>query len=80
MKYILKKIIRGYQLFISPVFPSNCRFYPTCSHYTAEAVEKHGAAKGMWLGLRRIGRCHPWNEGGVDLVPDAKTKDHNDSK
>lgn len=74
MKQLLKWLVRGYQLFISPVFPSNCRFYPTCSHYMAEAVEKHGAAKGMWLGLRRIGRCHPWHEGGVDLVPEPKKR------
>lgn len=83
MKRILKGIVRGYQLFISPVLPSNCRFYPTCSHYTMEALEKHGAIKGMWLGLRRIGRCHPWNEGGVDLVPEPKAcnnKHHTHSK
>ncbi|CAA6806660.1 MAG: Protein YidD [uncultured Thiotrichaceae bacterium] len=72
MKYILRWIVRGYQLFISPVFPSNCRFYPTCSHYAMEALEKHGAIKGTWLALRRIGRCHPWNDGGVDLVPEPK--------
>lgn len=77
MKYILRWIVRGYQLFISPVFPSNCRFYPTCSHYAMEALEKHGAIKGTWLGLRRIGRCHPWNEGGVDLVPEPKTSKKN---
>lgn len=74
MKRILKGIVRGYQLFISPVLPSNCRFYPTCSYYSMEALEKHGAIKGLWLSLRRIGRCHPWNEGGVDLVPEPKAK------
>lgn len=71
MKRIFIAIIRGYQLFISPVIGSSCRFYPTCSHYAREAIEKHGAVKGGWLGLKRIGRCHPWNEGGVDPVPDA---------
>lgn len=76
MKQLLKWLVRGYQLFISPVFPSNCRFYPTCSHYMAEALDKHGAAKGMWLGLRRIGRCHPWHEGGVDLVPEPKKREN----
>jgi hypothetical protein len=80
MKRILKGIVRGYQLFISPVFPSNCRFYPTCSHYSMEALEKHGAIKGLWLSLRRIGRCHPWNEGGVDLVPEPQSKPGRDEK
>ena len=70
MKRILITLIRGYQLFISPLLGSNCRFYPTCSHYAKEALEKHGAAKGGWLALKRIGRCHPWHEGGVDLVPE----------
>lgn len=71
MKRVFVAIIRGYQLFISPVVGSSCRFYPTCSHYAREAIEKHGAAKGGWLSLKRIGRCHPWNEGGVDPVPDT---------
>lgn len=75
MKRILKGLVRGYQLFISPVLPSNCRFYPTCSHYSMEALEKHGAIKGLWLSLRRIGRCNPWHEGGVDLVPEPKQKE-----
>ena len=73
MKRILITLIRGYQLFISPLLGSNCRFYPTCSHYAKEALEKHGAAKGGWLALKRIGRCHPWHEGGVDLVPEPMT-------
>ncbi|MEM7081342.1 MAG: membrane protein insertion efficiency factor YidD [Pseudomonadota bacterium] len=47
-----------------------CRFYPTCSHYAAEAVQTHGAGKGTWLSIKRIARCHPLNEGGVDLVPE----------
>ena len=72
MKRVLIAIIRGYQLVLSPLLGSNCRFYPTCSHYTKEAIEKHGALKGSWLGLKRIGRCHPWSEGGVDLVPEPK--------
>lgn len=74
MKRILKGIVRGYQWFISPVLPSNCRFYPSCSHYSLEALEKHGAIKGLWLSLRRISRCHPWHEGGVDLVPEPEGK------
>ncbi|MEN9433832.1 MAG: rane protein insertion efficiency factor YidD [Pseudomonadota bacterium] len=74
MKRILKSLIRGYQLVLSPLMGNNCRFYPTCSHYTLEAIDKHGALKGSWLGLKRIGRCNPWSEGGVDLVPEPKCK------
>jgi len=72
-------LIKVYQYTISPLLGSNCRFYPTCSSYTKEAVELHGGLKGGWLGLRRILKCHPYNDGGVDLVPpveDAK-KDKN---
>lgn len=72
MKRLLIGVIRGYQLFLSPLLGNNCRYYPTCSHYTKEAIEKHGALRGSWLGLRRISRCHPWHEGGVDLVPEPK--------
>lgn len=75
MKRILMYIIRGYQLFLSPVLGSSCRFYPTCSHYALEAVDKHGAIKGSWLAIRRIGRCNPWHEGGIDPVPEP----HNSS-
>lgn len=73
MKPLLLGVIRGYQLFLSPLLGSNCRYYPTCSHYTHEAIQKHGALKGSWLGLKRISRCHPWHEGGVDLVPESKS-------
>lgn len=73
MKRVLIGVIRGYQLFLSPMLGSNCRYYPSCSHYTQEAIQKHGALRGSWLGLRRISRCHPWHEGGVDLVPEPKT-------
>ncbi|QLQ33401.1 MAG: membrane protein insertion efficiency factor YidD [Candidatus Thiothrix singaporensis] len=71
MKHLLLLIIRGYQLFLSPLLGSNCRFYPTCSHYAREAIETHGALQGSWLALRRIGRCNPWHEGGFDPVPGA---------
>ncbi len=74
MKRILMGIIRFYQLVLSPFMASNCRFYPTCSHYALEAVEKHGALKGSWLAVRRIGRCNPWHEGGIDLVPEPRKK------
>lgn len=61
--------IRGYQKFISPALPPSCRFSPSCSQYTLEAVSKYGALKGIWLGVRRLVRCHPFNPGGYDPVP-----------
>ena len=60
-----------YQAFFSALMPSACKFYPSCSHYAAEAVRIHGARRGSWLALRRVARCHPFTPGGVDLVPDA---------
>ncbi|MFO7615380.1 MAG: membrane protein insertion efficiency factor YidD [Bacteroidales bacterium] len=69
MRRIVMALIRGYQRFLSPLLASNCRFHPTCSQYTLEAVERYGAAKGLWLGAKRIGRCHPFNSGGYDPVP-----------
>ncbi|MCY3707351.1 MAG: membrane protein insertion efficiency factor YidD [Caldilineaceae bacterium] len=69
MRTVLLLLIRLYQRSISPLMGSNCRFYPTCSQYTYEAVERYGAAQGGWMGLRRICRCHPWHPGGFDPVP-----------
>lgn len=69
MRWLLRGLIRGYQLFISPLLGPRCRFYPTCSHYALEAIDTHGALKGGWLALRRVLRCHPWNPGGLDPVP-----------
>jgi len=69
MKRLLVWLLRGYQLLVSPMLGQKCRFYPTCSNYAIEAVKIHGAARGGWLALRRVCRCHPWHEGGVDLVP-----------
>ena len=69
MKTAVLRVIQFYQRFISPGLGSNCRYYPTCSHYTYEAVEKYGVRKGSWLGIKRIARCHPWHPGGVDPVP-----------
>ena len=66
---IMLSLIRFYQLFLSPLLGSNCRYYPSCSQYTYEAIAKYGVAKGGWMGLRRIGRCHPWHAGGFDPVP-----------
>ncbi len=61
--------IRVYQIALSPYFGNQCRFYPTCSEYAREAVARHGALKGAWLAVRRIGRCHPYHPGGHDPVP-----------
>jgi putative membrane protein insertion efficiency factor len=69
MKKLLLLLIRGYQLVLSPLLGNNCRYYPTCSCYTHQAIEEYGALKGSWLGLKRIARCHPWAEGGIDPVP-----------
>ncbi|HTD90394.1 MAG TPA: membrane protein insertion efficiency factor YidD [Burkholderiales bacterium] len=69
MKTVLLKLIGLYQLLLSPFFGRQCRFYPTCSSYAREAIERHGALRGGWLGFKRILRCNPWCEGGVDEVP-----------
>lgn len=69
MSKALVLFIRGYQLWISPLFPASCRYYPTCSSYAIEALEKHGALSGSWLAIRRIARCHPFRPGGFDPVP-----------
>lgn len=70
MKFIFVKIIRLYQIAISPIFPASCRFYPTCSNYSIEAISKHGVLKGLFLGTKRILKCHPFHEGGFDPVPE----------
>ncbi|WP_409522625.1 membrane protein insertion efficiency factor YidD [Nitrincola sp. MINF-07-Sa-05] len=62
-------LVKFYQYFISPLIPPSCRFYPSCSSYMIEAIQVHGPFKGLWLGLRRVSRCHPWNDGGIDPVP-----------
>ncbi len=67
--WLLIGLVRFYQLFISPVIGPRCRFYPSCSHYTIEAIKLHGVLKGGWLAIKRIARCHPKNPGGVDPVP-----------
>lgn len=65
----LRAAVRGYQLSLGLLLPPACRFYPSCSTYALEALQKHGAAKGSWLTAKRICRCHPLNPGGVDPVP-----------
>lgn len=69
MKYVIIFFIRAYQLIISPISPGKCRFIPTCSNYTLEAVKKYGSIKGTILGIKRILKCHPFNPGGYDPVP-----------
>ena len=69
MKTLLLALIGGYQYLFRPLLGSNCRFYPSCSDYAREAIEKHGAVKGTWLAVRRILRCHPYHPGGYDPVP-----------
>ncbi len=66
MKVIGVFLIRFYQALISPILPDSCRFYPTCSEYALQAIQKYGFFKGAWLGLRRILKCHPFHPGGVD--------------
>jgi putative membrane protein insertion efficiency factor len=66
---LLILVLRGYGLWISPYFGANCRFHPSCSRYAMEAVEAHGALRGGWLAVRRLGRCHPFHAGGLDPVP-----------
>jgi uncharacterized protein len=62
-------LLRAYKRFLSPLLPPMCRFEPTCSVYTMQAVERYGALRGSWLGIRRLARCHPFNPGGWDPVP-----------
>ena len=69
MTALAQFLIRAYQLLLSPLFPTCCRFTPSCSHYAAEALARHGLKAGLILSLRRLGRCHPFHPGGWDPVP-----------
>jgi putative membrane protein insertion efficiency factor len=69
MRHVFIALVRLYQILISPLLGSNCRFTPTCSAYSIEALQKHGAWKGGWLAIKRISRCHPWGGDGYDPVP-----------
>jgi len=69
MKRVVILAIRVYQITLSPFLPTSCRYFPTCSHYSQEAVQQYGTIKGVWLGLKRLARCHPWGGKGFDSVP-----------
>jgi len=69
MTWLLTVLLRFYQSTISPLLGPSCRYHPTCSSYALVAVQEHGALRGSWLAARRLGRCHPWSAGGVDIVP-----------
>ena len=80
MKWLVRMLIRGYQIFLSPLIHivggpgSGCRYTPTCSEYFLQAVEAHGCLRGGWLGLKRIARCHPWGSCGHDPVPPSPSQ------
>ena len=80
MRSLLILLIKGYQLLISPLIGANCRFYPSCSCYAIEALDRHGAIEGGFLGVRRIAKCHPFNDGGYDPVPGDMKTTTNDKK
>ena len=70
MRTILIAFIKAYRYLLSPFLGNNCRFHPSCSEYTETAIRRFGPLRGTWLGIRRLGRCHPWHEGGIDPVPE----------
>ncbi|MFD2704511.1 membrane protein insertion efficiency factor YidD [Salibacterium lacus] len=80
MKKMLLLFIKGYRTFISPFTPPSCRFFPSCSQYGMEAVQTHGAWKGLWLTVKRISKCHPFHPGGFDPVPPPKNRKEHDIK
>lgn len=77
MKYIFIGLIKFYQKAISPFRPPSCKFYPTCSAYGLEAIKRFGALKGSYLTVKRLSKCHPFHQGGVDLVPEKTEKKQN---
>lgn len=76
MKKMIIAIVKGYQWLMSPLLGNNCRYYPTCSSYMIQAIERFGVLKGVWMGLKRLGRCHPFHEGGIDPVPEKDDHKH----
>ncbi|MBA2738815.1 MAG: membrane protein insertion efficiency factor YidD [Nocardioidaceae bacterium] len=75
MRWVLTAALRAYRAVVSPLYGDVCRYYPSCSAYALGAVDTHGAARGSWLAIRRLLRCHPWAAGGVDPVPAAGAVD-----
>ena len=69
MKLLFLLLLRGYQYAVRPLLGANCRFYPSCSDYAKDAIERHGALRGLWLAFRRVAKCHPYHPGGFDPVP-----------
>jgi len=69
INYILILLVKTYQVTLSPLIGPNCRYHPTCSQYMIESIKKYGSFKGVWLGIKRIMRCHPWGGSGHDPVP-----------
>jgi len=80
MSQLLLLLLRFYKYAVSPMLGQNCRFYPSCSEYAAEAIRVHGAAHGSWLAGKRLCKCHPWHEGGVDLVPKSDRSQESDTE
>jgi putative membrane protein insertion efficiency factor len=76
LTHLVVLLIRGYQRLLSPLLGPRCRFYPSCSHYALEAIQRHGLSRGGLLALRRLSRCHPLNPGGIDPVPEAFPQEH----
>jgi len=74
----LRILIRAYQTMISPFFPAHCRYWPSCSAYAGQAVQRHGAVAGSWLAMRRIARCQPWGGHGYDPVPEKSCAEMHD--
>ena len=79
MKHLLIGFLKIYKALISPLLGNRCRFYPSCADYAREAIERYGATRGMWLAIKRLGRCHPLCEGGIDPVPDLEHRNKRDS-
>jgi len=69
VKPLLLLLLRSYQYAVRPLLGANCRFYPSCSDYAKESIERHGALRGLWLSVRRVAKCHPYHPGGFDPVP-----------
>lgn len=72
MRKLFIWLITAYRYLVSPWLGSHCRFYPSCSEYAQTAIARHGILRGLWLAVRRLSRCHPWHEGGLDPVPELK--------